>query len=404
MTKHSKTFDTLLKYGIIKEAEHIYLEPGEDRLLVRYVNNSGLDEELVLPKKSQEEIAEALESLVRSDAEEEKIFKLADNGHKVLFSFSFFSGEFGEKIFIRVATDRITPLDLEGLGISSHHLSALKRNLDNRDGVILATGPTNSGRTTTLYSILDFINHPSLNISTIEDPIEYYFSEINQYHVAAETEHDRNSFLENFLRKDADVVMIGEINDASVAHSTFAAAGANKLFLSSLDATDVFTALFNLYEMEIPLSVIASQIKMIMSQRLVKKICPACQESYSLDYQEIGEIGKLIGLPDILEILEKNNALVIRRRGVDPLSFYRGRGCAECDGRGYKDRAAIYEVMEVTPGIKNLISRKASLGEIKDQARKEGMVTLAEDGIMKALAGVTTVEEIMKQLGMVNED
>jgi type IV pilus assembly protein PilB len=402
MTKHSKTFDTLLKYGIVREAENIYLEPEKNRLTIRYVNSSGLDEELVLPKVNQEEIPDALKILAQSETEEEKIFKIINDGHKVLFSFSFLPSEFGEKISIRVANDKITPLGLEDLGINLHHLSALKRNLDNQSGIILATGPTNSGRTTTLYSILDFINHPSLNISTIEDQIEYYFPEINQYHVAAQAGHDYYSTLDNFLRKDADVVLIGEINDNAVAQSAFDVASANKLFLSSLDADDVFIALFNLYEMEIPPSLIAAQIKMIMSQRLVRKICPACQESYSLDYQEIGEIGKLIGLPDILEILEKNKALVVRKRGVDPLLFYRGRGCAECDGRGYKDRAAIYEVMEVTPGIKNLISRKASLAEMKDQARKEGMVTLAEDGIIKALAGVTTVEEIMNQLGIVN--
>ncbi len=253
-----------------------------------------------------------------------------------------------------------------------HFLKAL----DRPNGIILVTGPTGSGKTVTLYSSLSRLNTPEVNIMTAEDPVEYDFPGINQVHIREEIGLTFASALRAFLRQDPDIIMVGEIRDKETAEIAIKAALTGHLVLSTLHTNDTAATISRLLDMGIPGYLIASSLALVEAQRLVRKICPNCKEPVKHD-------------PDFLLTL-----------GLDPNDphnqvYYRGKGCLECNNTGYKGRMGLFEVMPITHTIRRMIIENAPVDDIKMQAMREGMLTLRQDGILKARQGITSLEQVL---------
>jgi type IV pilus assembly protein PilB len=302
----------------------------------------------------------------------------------------------GEKIVMRLLNEKAQILTLEQLGLQSKPLQKLKRNIDKPNGIILVTGPTGSGKTTTLYTVLNILNTPKVNISTIEDPIEYRMPHVNQSQVNSKIGYTFASGLRAFLRQDPDIIMVGEIRDQETAEIAVHAAMTGHLVLSTIHTNDAATTMPRLSEMGVPNFLIGSTVNIIIAQRLVRKICPHCIQSYNLDAEAIDQLEKQLDVKGILKTLEDEKTILNASKGLESLLFYRGKGCKKCNNTGYKGRIGIYEVLENSKEMSDLILKNASAKEINDQARLEGILTIIEDGFIKAKNGITTIEEVLR--------
>jgi len=285
---------------------------------------------------------------------------------------------------------------LEQLGLQSRPLKVVKRAITKPHGIILVTGPTGSGKTTTLYTILNILNTPEVNISTIEDPIEYRMPHVNQSQVNPKIGFTFAAGLRAFLRQDPDIIMVGEIRDKETAEIAIHAAMTGHLVLSTIHTNDAPTTMPRLAEMGVPTFLVASTANIIIAQRLVRKICTNCIQSYNLDQETIKELEKQLDIESILKTMEKERSIINAKKGLKSLLFYRGKGCKQCNNTGYKGRIGIYEILENSEKISSLILKNANAAEIRSQAIKEGMLTMVEDGFIKAKNGITTIEEVMR--------
>ncbi len=393
--------DTLLEYAIMEGASDIHIEPEEKDVLVRYRIDGILHNVMVLPKSVQSGIIARIKILANLKVDEHRLpqdgrFKITTNEYKVSFRVSIIPTFDGEKIVMRLLNEKAQVLTLEQLGFQKRVLEVVKRNISKPHGIILVTGPTGSGKTTTLYTILNILNTPQVNISTIEDPIEYRMPHVNQSQVNAKIGFTFASGLRALLRQDPDIIMVGEIRDTETAEIAIHAAMTGHLVLSTIHTNDAPTTMPRLAEMGVPTFLIASTFNIIIAQRLVRRICPHCIQSYNLDKETIKELKKQLNIDDLLKTLEKERAILDAKKGLESLLFYRGKGCKKCNNTGYKGRIGIYEVLENTEEISKLILKKASASEIKKQALANGMLTMVEDGFIKAKNGITTIEEVLR--------
>ncbi len=324
-------------------------------------------------------------------------FKISSPRYEISFRVSVFPVAEGEKIVMRLLREKGEMLTLEKLGLSPHQLRIVKRNINRPYGMILVVGPTGSGKTSTLYAILNVLNTPEVNIMTIEDPIEYRLPGISQSQVKPKLGFTFATGLRSILRQDPDIIMVGEIRDSETANIAINAAMTGHLVLSTLHTNDAATTLPRLLDMGVLPYLIGSTVNLIIAQRLVRKICRKCIRSYVLDKNLIKNIENelKIDFNQLLKILKKEK-VVAENETIESLRFFKGRGCKECDGEGYKGRTGIFEILEVSKEIGKLINNRASADEIKQQAIKEGMITLLEDGFIKAKNGITTIEEVMR--------
>lgn len=393
--------DTLLEYAIFEDASDIHIEPEEKDVIVRYRVDGILHNVMLLPKNVQTGIIARIKILANLKVDEHRLpqdgrFKITKEEYKVSFRVSIIPTFDGEKIVMRLLNEKAQVLTLEQLGLQPSGLEILKRNITKPHGMILVTGPTGSGKTTTLYTILNILNTPRVNISTVEDPIEYRMQHVNQSQVNPKIGFTFAIGLRALLRQDPDIVMVGEIRDEETGEIAVHAAMTGHLVLSTLHTNDAITTLPRLTEMGIPSYLIASTTNIIMAQRLVRKICPNCIQSYKLDAQTIAEMQKQLNIPHILEKMEKEKAITGAKKGLESLLFYRGKGCKRCNNQGYKGRIGIYETLEITEKVSDLILKKATVHEIKQAAEEQGMLTIVEDGFIKARNGITSIEEIMR--------
>ncbi len=393
--------DTLLEYAIFENASDIHIEPEEKEISVRYRIDGVLCNVMTLPKNVQSGIIARIKILSNLKVDEHRLpqdgrFKIATQEYKVSFRVSIIPTYDGEKIVMRLLSQKAQVLNLEQLGFQPGSLEIIKRNIAKPHGMVLVTGPTGSGKTTTLYTILNILNTPKVNILTIEDPIEYRMTHVNQSQVNPKIGYTFANGLRAFLRQDPDIIMVGEIRDQETAEIAIHAAMTGHLVLSTLHTNDAPTTLPRLMEMGVPSFLVASTTNVIIAQRLVRKICPNCIQSYNLDKQTIEELKKQLNIESILETLQKEKTIVDTKKGLESLLFYRGKGCKQCNNNGYKGRIGIYETMEITDKISDMILRKASRTELKKQAIEQGMLTIVEDGFIKAKNGITSIEEIMR--------
>lgn len=393
--------ETLLEYSIIEGASDIHIEPEEKKVVVRYRIDGILHNVMVLPKNVQSGIIARIKILANLKVDEHRLpqdgrFKIANDEYKVSFRVSIIPTYSGEKIVMRLLNEKAQTLTLEQLGFQTGPYKIVKKNISKPNGIILVTGPTGSGKTTTLYTIVNILNTPQVNISTIEDPIEYHMAHINQSQVNARIGYTFASGLRAFLRQDPDIIMVGEIRDEETAEIAIHAAMTGHLVLSTIHTNDAPTTMPRLAEMGVPGFLIASTMNLIIAQRLVRKICTNCIQSYNLTSETINELEENLNIPDILKTLEKENTILDAKKGLTGQLFYRGKGCKRCNNTGYKGRIGIYEVMENNNEIRSLILKKASAADIEKQSVADGMLRMVEDGFIKAKNGITTIEEVLR--------
>ena len=393
--------DTLLEYAIFQEASDIHIEPEEKDVVVRYRIDGILHDVMTLPKNVQSGIAARIKILANLKVDEHRMpqdgrFKISTPEYNVSFHVSIIPIFDGEKIVMRLLNERAQILNLEQLGFQSGPLEIIKRNIKKPHGMILVTGPTGSGKTTTLYTVLNLLNTPEVNISTVEDPIEYRMPRVNQSQINPKIGFTFAMGLRALLRQDPDIIMVGEIRDQETAEIAVHAAMTGHLVLSTLHTNDAITTIPRLHDMNVPSFLIATTTNVIIAQRLVRKICPNCIQSYNLSRDNIEELNKNLNVPTLLKTLEKEKAILKAKQELGSVLFYRGKGCKKCSDTGYKGRIGIYEILEISEEISNLILKKADTQEIREQALKEGLLTIVEDGFIKAKNGITTIEEIMR--------
>ena len=393
--------DTLLEYAIFEEASDIHIEPEKKNLIIRYRIDGILRNVMVLPKNTQLGVIARIKILANLKIDEHRLpqdgrFKISAKDYNISFRVSIIPTFDGEKIVLRLLNEKAQILTLEQLGFQPSSLAIVKKNISKPHGMILVTGPTGSGKTTTLYTVLNILNTPEVNIVTIEDPIEYRMPHVNQSQLNPKIGYTFAMALRAFLRQDPNIIMVGEIRDQETSEIAIHAAMTGHLVLSTLHTNDAVTTLPRLSDMGVPAFLVASTTNIIIAQRLVRKICPNCIQSFKLDKLIINELKQQLDITGIMETLQKEKTIIDAKKGLEPLLFYKGKGCKQCNNSGYKGRIGIYEVLEITEELSELILKKANPLELKRQAIKQGMLTIVEDGFIKAKNGITTIEEIMR--------
>jgi len=374
-----KITNMLLAEAIKHRASDILIEPQEKTLRIRYRIDGILKEFPSPPKSMHEAIVSRIKVMSVLNIAEHRLpqdgrFKIKVNDREVDFRVSVMPSSNGEKIALRVLDKTAVILNLDAMGFEPEPLEKIKRLAVEPHGLILACGPTGCGKSTTLYSVLKYIDDPEKNLVTAEDPVEYQLEGINQVSVNPGVGLTFVGALRSFLRQDPDIIMVGEIRDSETLDIAIKAALTGHLVLSTLHTTEAVGAITRMVNMGMEPFLITSSCLLVCAQRLVRKICPACKESYPIT----DEVRKKFKIPKEYKEL------------------YRGKGCKVCVNTGYKGRVGLCEVLIFTPDIRDLIMQKAQEGILKKKAREEGMTTLRENGVAKALKGITTLEEIVR--------
>lgn len=393
-----RIIDALLKHAIIQNASDIHIEPMENQVLVRYRIDGILHDAMTLPKSAAASITARIKVLSNLKLDEKRLpqdgrFKMELNDQKVAFRVSILPIYYGEKTVMRLLKEGGGGFTLEGLGFHGTALERIHEAAKQKTGLMLATGPTGSGKSTTLYTMLDILNTPDINISTIEDPIEYQMPRINQTQVKPHIGFSFAEGLRSLMRQDPDVIMVGEIRDHETASLAINAALTGHLVLSTLHTNSAAGAIPRLIDMEVEPFLLVSTIKVIIGQRLVRKLCDS-KELYTLSTDELKKLAQKVNLDRILKALEAENVV---QKGVkwESVPFYRPQPSTDCED-GYKGRFGMHEVFSLSPVIREIIVRGGPTEEIEDQAKKEGMLMMIEDGIFLAAQGTTTLEEVLR--------
>ncbi|RJQ13922.1 type II/IV secretion system protein [Candidatus Parcubacteria bacterium] len=390
--------DTLIKHAVLQNATDIHIEPSEKEVVVRYRIDGLLHDAMVLPSRVHPGIVARIKVLSNLQLDEHRLpqdgrFKLDTDEGRVAFRVSIMPTHDGEKIVMRLLHENPKGFTLESIGFLPDQVEVLQKHLRRTTGMILATGPTGSGKTTTLYTVLEILNKPEVNIVTVEDPIEYRIARINQTQVKPQIGLTFANGLRSIVRQDPDVIMVGEIRDTETASLAVNASLTGHLVLSTLHTNSSAGSFPRLIDMKIEPFLIASTVNVVIAQRLVRRLCSE-REKYFLNEKEIGVLEKELKMDRILEALRKSK-VVPAHASFKNIPFYRPKPNKDCPD-GYKGRIGIHEVLEVTETIKSLINRNATSDEIEEQARKEGMETMLEAGFIKAAQGITSIEEVLR--------
>jgi len=383
-----KIFNEILDYAAASGASDMHFENLADKLVIRFRIDGILKNIIDLPKSIAPSLIARVKVLANLKIDEHYLpqdgrFKYSQKYQDLSLRVSIVPGFFGEDITIRILYESARVMSLIDLGITDKNLEIVKKNIKKTKGMILITGPTGCGKTTTLYNILNILNSVEVKICTIEDPIEYGISHLTQIQINPRIGLTFASGLRSLLRHDPDIIMVGEIRDKQTAEIATHAALTGHLVLSTLHTMDAPSAMPRLLEMEIPPYLIASTVNLVITQRLARRICPSCIQALAKD-SRIKE--------NILEVFADS----INKKSLINQKFYQGKGCEECNGSGYKGRIGIFEIMEIDEVIERLILDKKPTSEIFKTAIKKGMISLAEDGITKAAKGLTSLEEVLR--------
>ncbi len=413
----AKTVNLILEYAIHSNASDIHIEPREEYLQVRYRIDGTLREANKLPRNVQAALISRIKILSNLKIDERRVpqdgrFKVTVAGKKYALRVSTLPISEGEKVVMRILDESNKALTLEELGYWGWSLEKINDAISQPYGMMLVTGPTGSGKSTSLYSALTLLNKPDVNISTVEDPVEYKIQGANQTQVNPVAGMTFVAGLRALLRQDPNIIMVGEIRDAETANLGVQAALTGHLVFSTLHTNNAATCLPRLLDMGVEPFLIASTVRAVIGQRLVRRLCKACKVKYTPDKDEVQMITKTFGITSDREMqriheLEKQAAeqKIGEDVGADLSStastitrLYKASpdGCEECGHAGYKGRMGIYEVLDNSVEIQKLIVSNATSNTIQDQAVKEGMMTMQTDGFIKALRGQTSIEEILR--------
>lgn len=383
---------SLLNRAIREKASDIHIEPSEKEVDVRYRVDGVLKKKASLPKDIQLAVISRIKILSNMKIDEQRLpqdgrFSIPFEERKIDFRVSSMPVANGEKVVMRVLDKSSGILSIEELGIRGSGLETLKEAIGKSHGMTLVTGPTGSGKTTTLYALIDKLYTEGVNIVTLEDPIEYRMPGINQSQVNPEIEYTFASGLRSLVRQDPDIIMLGEIRDSETAEMAVHAALTGHIVLSTLHTNDAAGTAPRLIDMNVEPFLLTSSLNSIVAQRLARKICDDCKEEIKIEDEELVKIKQ--------EIAKMPEAEKQKASGSD-LKFYHGKGCKNCGDTGYKSRIGLFEILGITETIKELILKKESSNIINETAIKEGMVTMLQDGILKCLDGLTTIEEVWR--------
>lgn len=383
--------DLLFDYAYTSRASDLHLEPQEVDTVIRFRQDGVLHDVLNLPKGLHERLVTRVKIMSRLRTDSHFV---AQDGHlKYTFAdehvdvrVSILPITFGEKVVMRLLSEKSRQFSLEAIGMNASDLEKLKTHARKPWGMILVTGPTGSGKTTTLYAVLKILNRREVNISTIEDPVEYSISGVNQVQVNTKTDLTFSHGLRSLVRQDPDIIMVGEIRDEETSAISVNAALTGHLLLSTLHTNDSATALPRLLDMGVQPFLVASSVNLIVAQRLVRKVCAHCRHSYETTLSEIEESGLLIPESVKSELFDSEGKV----------SLYKGKGCPTCHDTGYAGRTGIFEVLEVDPEVRKMILAGESSDVIRDYAVKAGMTTMFDDAVEKVKNGETTIQEMLR--------
>lgn len=411
----AQTVNLLLEYAIKSSASDIHIEPREDFVQVRYRIDGVLKEVNKLPRNVLGALVSRIKILSTLKIDERRVpqdgrFKIRVSGKQYALRVSTLPIADGEKVVMRILDESNQSISLEQLGYWGKSLVTIKEAMAQPNGMILVTGPTGSGKSTSLFSVLSELNTPDVNISTIEDPVEYKIPGVNQTQTNPKAGMTFASGLRALLRQDPNIIMVGEIRDGETANLGVQAALTGHLVFSTLHTNNAATCLPRLLDMDIEPFLIASTVKAVIGQRLVRRLCSFCRIQYTPDQEEIKSVEDLFGINEgesfskvhelesqaASEKIGGENELSTNNQTIVHMWKNNPEGCEECNHSGFKGRMGIYEVLGMTIPIQKQITSNATSNEIQDEAVKEGMITMQTDGLIKALRGVTTVEEVLR--------
>jgi type IV pilus assembly protein PilB len=377
-----RLINMILTDAIRRGASDIHLEPYEKVFRVRFRIDGVLHEIMTPPKRLEAALTSRVKIMATMDIAERRLpqdgrIKLRYHQREIDFRVSTLPTIFGEKTVMRILDKEALQLDLGALGFDPWSLEQFSKAIHSPYGMILITGPTGSGKTTTLYSAIHTINSPDINIMTAEDPVEYNLKGVNQVQVNDEIGRTFAACLRSFLRQDPDVILVGETRDLETAQIGIRAALTGHLVLSTLHTNDCPSTPARLLDMGIPPFLVSSSLQLILAQRLGRRVCKDCKEPYEATEESLVPYGHV-------------------PQGLGTINFYKGKGCQTCNFTGMKGRVAIYEVMPVTTELRDLMLRNATTNEIRDTATSQGMKTLRQNALQKVIDGVTTVEEVLR--------
>lgn len=393
-----KVVDTLLRHAAIQDASDIHIEPMEDTLIIRYRIDGILHDVMELPKNIAAGITARIKVLARLKLDEKRLpqdgrFKMEADNEKVSFRVSVLPTYYGEKTVMRLLREGAGGFTLESLGFHGTGLEHIHDATKQSTGMILVTGPTGSGKTTTLYTILDIVNTPEVNISTIEDPIEYQMPRVNQTQVRPDIGFTFANGLRALVRQDPDIIMVGEIRDTETAGLAVNAALTGHLVLSTIHTNSASATIPRLVDMEAEPFLLVSTLRVIVGQRLVRKLCED-REEYALSATELAQLEKAVDLDRVLKTL-KEEGHVSAKTTAKTIPFFKPKENGVCPD-GYAGRIGIHEVLPISHAIRDMIVKGSPAEEIEAQGKREGMLTMIEDGIFKAALGITTIEEVLR--------
>jgi len=389
----TKIVAVILRHAIEGRASDIHIEPVETQVKVRFRVDGVLYTGLLLPREIQTAIVSRIKILSNLKIDETRIpqggrFHTVITGKKIDFRVSAFPTVNGEKVVLRVLDSTIGLRTFSELGLQGYNLEILEKAIKQPFGMILLTGPTGSGKTTTLYAILNRLNQEGVNIVSLEDPVEYYIEGINQSQIRPEIDYTFVSGLRHILRQDPDIIMVGEIRDEETAGLAIHAALTGHVLLSTLHTNNAVGVISRLIDMGIGPFLLPTSLNLAIAQRLVRRLCEKCKK-------------EIIAPPQTIKIIEEELAKLspIQKKdflGEKPFKIYRPVGCKFCGNKGTKGRVALYEMLMMTPQLEEIINKELTETRIKEEAQRQGMTTMRQDGIAKVLQGLISFEEMLR--------
>ncbi|MBL7141913.1 type II/IV secretion system protein [Patescibacteria group bacterium] len=391
----AKLVSSILKYAVDNQASDVHIEPFAEKTRVRYRIDGILRETAMLPGHLHPAIVSRIKVMADLKLDETRVpqdgrIRIIVAKRKIDLRVSAFPLFGKEKVVMRILDPARRVFDLKDLGFWGYGLEVIQRNLARPHGLVLITGPTGCGKTTTIFAALKILNQPAVNIVTLEDPIEYFLTGVSQSQVRPKIGYSFASGLRSVVRQDPDIIMLGEIRDNETAELATHAALTGHVVLSTLHTNDAFGAIPRLIDMGIEPFLIASSMNLIIAQRLVRKICPYCAEKADFSPEIEKEIEQ--SLKDIKD-LDLNK---YRDKKTGRLKFYRSKGCPRCNNEGYQGRVAISETMEITDQMKEIITSGCKIDAVKQEFARQKMIEMIKDGYIKVLRGETTIEEVLR--------
>ncbi|MFC1626648.1 GspE/PulE family protein [Patescibacteria group bacterium] len=378
-----RILDTIMEYAVAERTSDIHFEALETEFMIRFRIDGVLRDILTLPKNIQPAIVARIKILSQLKIDEHRIpqdgrFKFKIKDSFIALRVSILPAFYGENVVLRILQESARPLALEELGLSGHNLNLVQSNIKKPHGMILVTGPTGSGKTTSLYSVLNILNTTDVKICTVEDPVEYGIQRVNQTQINPAAGLSFAAGLRSLLRHDPDIIMVGEIRDKETAEMAIHSSLTGHLVLSTLHTNDAASTIPRFLDMGAEGFLVASTVNLVIAQRLVRKICTNCIEPVVPSKEAMEYLRRVLKTEDLSD------------------KFYKGKGCNECNKKGYRGRIGIFEILEVSEKIRQLIIKRVSAEEIHNEALKNKMTPLIRDGIDKASGGITTLEEVLR--------